>query len=682
MGEVWRAEHSELGRDSALKFILPSVGDGKEILARFKREAQVMAKLGKHPNAVAIHDKGTIGGQAFFEMDYIPGRTLAEAIKGRGPMPLEWTSEILFQLCSVLQYAHDLKIVHRDLKPANLMLDPAFGGREVLKVLDFGIAKLVDDDGGEELTKPGGGAGGTAPYMSPEQCMGDDLDHRSDLYSVGLILFELLTGSRPFQAKNYNAWLMAHTSEPAPRFRQVNPCVEVAPEVEKVVLRCLAKSPDQRPASAQALAEEFAIAVNLPRPPGQRFPILTGGLADSRVLPPPSEAAGASNASGMDSLEASTLSGSPGDPIFRRPAPAAETDEKTETERHAPRRRMKFRFVAVGLVACLAAIGAFVKFRPGPTPPPRTFVSWHQRDFWRYGENVHLPRDCEPGDKAAEDGWPKEIVLKGCDGAPITFLRIPPGKYTAGRPTEVWDEARGYKYKDFPNYYFVDGVTPNSEKLREDVPVPGFYIQSTEVSGAQLAAFIRGPGKGIEDGDIWLKAYVESPSPDQPEERPAARLSRDLASAFAASLGGVLPTRTQWEFAASSRGERLDFVWGDLGKDLSQIEKNVRIAYYGEKSAPVGRSKGDVTREGVFDMGGNVREFCRDDPGAPRKWLACGGCFNDGADISKCGVKVAHEYNEPSDELGFRVVIECPTLEDLSPGASQSQDKPAGKGQP
>jgi eukaryotic-like serine/threonine-protein kinase len=222
-----------------------------------------MARL-KHPHAVDIHDTFTAGGMAVIDMEYVPGRSLAQILRPGQPMPLDWTIRILRQLCDVLAEAHEAGIVHRDLKPANLMLlaDRA-PGREFLKVLDFGIAKLLDlepdeSEGGERTAITNDAPIGTYPYMSPEQFGTVPVDTRSDIYTVGVILYEILTGYRPFEAPNQPfQWLQKHVNEPVPAFRDRNPEVKVPRRVEQVVRRCLAKSPDDRPQSARELLDEF-----------------------------------------------------------------------------------------------------------------------------------------------------------------------------------------------------------------------------------------------------------------------------------------------------------------------------------------------------------------------------------------------------------------------------------------
>jgi formylglycine-generating enzyme required for sulfatase activity len=260
MGTVWRVQHLALGADRALKLIVGSIAFDPEARARFAREGRAMARF-SHPNAVAVHDAQVSGDVAFLEMEYVPGKSL-DTLLGRGqPLPLDCVARLLRQLGEALQVAHESGIVHRDLKPSNLMLvDGRPPGREQLKVLDFGIAKVLGGDESEgDLSTRANTFMGTPPYCSPEQATGG-ADPRSDIYSVGVILFEMLTGHRPFSgpvAKQVADTL--HT--PPPAFRAVNPKCDVPPAVEAVVRRCLEKNPLHRPQTAMELVEAFEAAL-------------------------------------------------------------------------------------------------------------------------------------------------------------------------------------------------------------------------------------------------------------------------------------------------------------------------------------------------------------------------------------------------------------------------------------
>ncbi|HKM56499.1 MAG TPA: protein kinase [Isosphaeraceae bacterium] len=277
MGQVWRVENIPLDREVALKLIRPEYAQNKNGWLRFEREARLMAKI-EHPNVVAVYALGRAQSLGYIEMEFVPGRSLEKYLKERkgAPVSLEWTAQLLDQLCSVLYKAHghiDKKsgkvkpIIHRDLKPSNLILVEGLPAGQNLKVLDFGIAKMVMDEGSPELTGQGDVVG-TPYYMSPEQIRGGvskggrgEIDGRSDLYSVGVLLYQLLTESLPFTGRNNMEVLLAHLHHKPLPMKEANPDVHVPAQVEQLVMSCLEKDPDLRPQSARELADRFRAAI-------------------------------------------------------------------------------------------------------------------------------------------------------------------------------------------------------------------------------------------------------------------------------------------------------------------------------------------------------------------------------------------------------------------------------------
>ena len=253
MGKVYLVRHLKLETERALKTIAPGISSNPVWRRRFSREAKAMARL-SHPHIVAVHDADVLpDGEAFIEMEFVRGQSLDKQLQPKVPMPLARVDHLLGQLCDALQVAHDMDIVHRDLKPPNLMLqDGPSPGQETLKILDFGIAKILNStDPSDNLTHLGQSLG-TPYYMSPEQIGGDieAVKATSDIYSVGVILYQLLTGCLPFTG-GQNLVFVGHLHLPPPPFAEKNPEVQVPPEVEALVLRCLAKDPQQRPPSAR-----------------------------------------------------------------------------------------------------------------------------------------------------------------------------------------------------------------------------------------------------------------------------------------------------------------------------------------------------------------------------------------------------------------------------------------------
>ena len=276
MGEVWLVKHTELDTERALKMIVAGVQFNAEMRSRFRREAWVMARF-SHPNAVVVHDAIVRpDGNAYIEMEYVRGESLNKWLEPGVPVPLACVARLVAQFCDVLQLAHEQGIIHRDLKPSNLMLlEGRPPGEEHLKVLDFGIAKILGDDRAETdtIATRTGTTMGTPQYMSPEQIVANPgtITARSDLYAVGLILYEMLTGSRPFESKLHKL-IYDHMETPPPPFAAKRPGLKVPAEVERLVLRCLEKDPARRPQSARELAEAFRAAANLDRPAAVESP--------------------------------------------------------------------------------------------------------------------------------------------------------------------------------------------------------------------------------------------------------------------------------------------------------------------------------------------------------------------------------------------------------------------------
>ena len=259
MGRVYRAEQSVLGRTVAVKVIHPHLLADENAALRFMTEARAASQL-NHPNSVSVYDFGrTEDGQPYLVMEFLRGKDLATVAWEEGPLPFTRTTDVLRQALAALGEAHELGIVHRDLKPENIILEPLRRGGDHVKVVDFGLAKLKGDALGRSITNPGIVCG-TPDYMSPEQGRGDPLDGRSDLYGLGVVLFQLLTGRLPFDADTPTQIVMMHLTIPVPDPRQVAPERNIPEPLVEVVQKAMAKDQAARYQDAAEFSDALTAA--------------------------------------------------------------------------------------------------------------------------------------------------------------------------------------------------------------------------------------------------------------------------------------------------------------------------------------------------------------------------------------------------------------------------------------
>lgn len=271
MGKVYRAEQAPLGRLCAIKILNANFnGDADpEFHRRFFREASITSRI-THPNSVTIFDYGKTDDDIYFmAMEYLEGQTLHQALREGGVMHEVRAGRIASQICRALREAHKLGVIHRDLKPANIFLTrpntqprdasgsippAAEEDEDFVKVLDFGLVKHLSERPEEQLTQTGLFMG-SPKYMAPEQIQGGHVDERTDIYSLGIIMYEMLAGKVPFERATSVNILMAHVGEPPPPMRAVNPSLVCSPAFEEIVMSCIAKSPGERLASMDLLLQ-------------------------------------------------------------------------------------------------------------------------------------------------------------------------------------------------------------------------------------------------------------------------------------------------------------------------------------------------------------------------------------------------------------------------------------------
>jgi len=271
MGTVYLAEHTALRKKVAVKVLHPDLGMDDELIKRFQLEGIAAGKF-THPNAIQIFDFDRGDGDVFYlAMEYVEGKSLKSLIQEKGVIPAAEAIPLVRQVLSALAEAHRQGIVHRDLKPENIMVTEAAEGGLTIKILDFGISKLRDLRSGDPLLTQTGRIIGTPLYMAPEQMSGDPVDHRADLYAVALILYEMLTGSPPFDGENVSQILYKKSVEKAPRPSSANPDARIPEDLDRLIGKALERRPDDRFRTAQemidALLSVRAGRIAVSRPP-------------------------------------------------------------------------------------------------------------------------------------------------------------------------------------------------------------------------------------------------------------------------------------------------------------------------------------------------------------------------------------------------------------------------------
>jgi serine/threonine-protein kinase len=696
MGEVWLVENINIQRESALKLIKPEIAANDKGWRRFEREARLMAKI-THPNAVVIYDFMRTHSMGYIEMEFVKGQSLDRILRDRGdqPMPLEWTADILDQLCSVLQDAHgyfDEKkgrpkpIIHRDLKPSNLMLLDRKPAGQNLKVLDFGIAKMAEDEGSPELT----GAGdllGTPAFMSPEQIRGGitregrgEIDGRSDLYSVGVLLYQMLTGVMPFRGMSKMALLAAHLNATPPPMREANPAADVPPVVERLVMRCLEKEPDRRPQSARELAEQFRAAVResigeVPARPALRIP-------SPRLVGLAGLVLAASLTAGALAVRYRGRT-----PVKTGPDPDVVTNNSVVVEKPARTATKKAATTIEGYepldAEALSADAHEHNYAWDPSLVDRDARPAGLRRnadgsvYYGFAPGIYLPRGYQPADRTDTiNFWPR-VLVRSKDGA--RFLRIPGGTYSQG------DFRQGSPTTDLQN----------QPLLRHKVEISGFYIQETEVTNGEIVQFLKDHSDDqskLERWNLGRTTLSQVSNPKLPDEQvnqcPAVFMSRMMAQRYAGTVGGRLPTEAEWEYTARSLGK--DNLWAWKRVNGQNMGPKAHLLGNNPFPVPVTTFKGhDETEQQVLDMTGNVREWCLDayepyekviaetapngeasrdprigdEPGtkdAKVHYVVRGGSCLMAADDAMTFQRNGVAAEEENPDLGFRVVLECP----------------------
>ncbi len=690
-GSVYRARQHSVDRLVALKVIRGHLADDPGIVKRFHREMKATARI-EHPNTIRVYDFGhTDDGELFLAMELLDGDTLTGALKKAGPMPAQRVAAIGAQIAEALNAAHSEGIVHRDLKPDNVILMDRYGRADQVKVLDFGIARFSEKSPDAESLTATGMIMGTPSYMSPEQVTGKNIDHRSDLYALGIVLFRLVTGKVPFTGDTPVQVIFKHVHDPAPAPSQVLGRT-VAPWLEALICDLLHKDPSKRPQTARQVVDRLTAG------PGSQ-PAVPAIAPDDTVMlaeeAPPADTVYLASAQLKRPSQAELAPDPPPDPepavpdvetppqtargaeklvveasdntnwvrkVSNAPMPVVTPEPPAQDSSGGP----PWAIVAAVVVLALAGVAVWVATgndkgaseapaaakteSPEPTAQPRAEPP--PKPARKSVVTASAPKKAPP----KPEPQPRQGAV---EPTPTVVQPPPPPPKPAPRPPPegmVAVAAGDYRIG------CLEGDTGcfDDEKPAHTATLKRYAVDVHEVNAGQYdecvaAAACPPAGKGKRC--TWQKTGAE--------QRPITCVSFAAASSYCAYRGGRLPTEPEWEVAARGPKGHV-FPWGSAPASCA------RTVMFGSKKGgcdtggalTVGARPADKSWVGALDMGGNVREWVAAHhtpyPGGvadtdPTARVNRGGSFVMSAEqLSSSRTRNTDEPGEQRHDLGFR----------------------------
>ncbi len=626
MGTVFRAVQSNLGRQVALKVLRKRLlSKNREFAARFLREARLAAKVNHH-NIVQVFDAGAEGEVYFMAMELVEGRNVGEALSAAGRFPFDAAAETVRQAASGLEAARAHSLIHRDMKPDNLI-----ASREgIVKIMDFGLAKNTEDP--VNATRAGV-LMGTPSYISPEQVQGKDADHRSDLYALGVSLYELISGAKPFDGESTMIVLMKHVKEPVPDLRKARP--DTPPGLAEIARKLMEKDPGRRVQTPSELADML-------RP-------FAGGKGEEKLA-------------GFLFRECAQKSGGPGKlaTLFARPGAGHEQEPPRQAEPGPGKRAAQGRYISKGIIE----IGKTAEDR-------RRFEKYAKlaRDFEKAADWTRASEFCRKALGACGTGPESdemrsaaarfEKLRKGQAGAAYTraraameagenakavklidaYLSLNGADASASalrKQSETTPEGfkylglnrqRNHEYECIKAGYAViyingaEAVLGGDDGSKDEKPghrarLDSFFMGKYPVTNAQYARFLdsaQGSGSHAFCHPLELVGHNHEPlfqndARWNKPNHPVVGVDWFDAWAFASWAGLCLPTEAMWEFTATGGGASR-YPWGDgapAPDSCNYFESRLN------GTTPVDRYRTGAAPSGVMDLSGNVFEWCVD----------------------------------------------------------------------
>lgn len=703
MGVVFQARHIFLKTSHAIKVILPDlVGNDPMLTTRFRQEALAAAAI-RHPNIIAVTDFGVVRStMPFLVMEFVRGRSLQDILTTEGVMAPKRAWEFISAIASGVGAAHRQNIVHRDLKPLNIMVQDDVPIAEGLKILDFGLAKIKSGELlGSFVQAQTSGLMGSPFYMAPEQWSDEEPDSRADIYSLGVILYQMLAGEVPFKGSSIPSIMKKHLTMPPPSFQSMG--VSIPPAIEAVVRHALEKEVSDRIDSIPTFLSELHAALNSsPIAPALREtvaldPNRTIASVTSPVAPPPNLTATqhpdltktqppVSNETNFGVSLESLAGGVSGAQVNKGLDEERQHKEKQERDQREQDQQDKLERMALQAQALEDRLERLSGSMPPALDPETTRVQSNvtNPELAANGGTARspTPRTSMVVDFAPARKGPSTLVLVGvavlvvvlAGGGLGAFLIINsksgPDPQPSPSPTPTIEKTKADLVPIAGGSFLMGRNSgPPQETPSHPVTVPAFEMDRTEVTNSEYADFVREKNHAAPTHWNGLRP------PFGQELWPVVNVSFDDANAFAAwrsNRDGAayrLPTEDEWEFAARN-GEKSDlYPWGSEWKDGVAVLKEAT-------PAPVGTRDGGKNSWGVFDLVGNVWEWTSSKvsvyPGNPvvvpsstRDWVAIrGGCYvSDPAKPDTPVSSCMREFVPPSTKttlLGFRLVRSVP----------------------